>query len=358
MKINYVCYWEKFKERSWSGTNFSLFKALEKNYCTQMVDCGYQLNIMEKILLKLNSISKSDNNELGFFNQFGYLHRIIPQVKISNRLNDLQNIVIQIGDIKKFESPYYIYQDLSIDALIKIKKENPEAFYYSGYSEINTKSFNRRNNFQKKIYENATGVFTMSEWLKNDLVNNSMLPEEKVHHVGAGYNIDTFMMEIVEKKCNKILFVGRDFERKGGEFLLEAFKILQRKYLSDAELYIAGPMKNPLDEEIENVHFLGDISKNSLSHYYNICDVFCMPSYFEAYGLVFIEALAFGLPCIGRNDFAMSEFITDGYNGYLVNNDDADILAIKMMDLLRNEEIKKNVEADHNYLNYSYHPKS
>ena len=117
-------------------------------------------------------------------------------------------------------------------------------------------------------------------------------------------------------------------------------------------------MKNPLDEEIENVHFLGDISKNSLSHYYNICDVFCMPSYFEAYGLVFIEALAFGLPCIGRNDFAMSEFITDGYNGYLVNNDDADILAIKMMDLLRNEEIKKNVEADHNYLNYSYHPKS
>ena len=36
-----------------------------------------------------------------------------------------------------------------------------------------------------------------------------------------------------------------------------------------------------------------------------------MPSYFEAYGLVFIEALTYGLPCIGRNAFEMPNFIQD-----------------------------------------------
>ena len=50
-----------------------------------------------------------------------------------------------------------------------------------------------------------------------------------------------------------------------------------------------------------------------------MCDVFCMPSYFEAYGLVFVEALTFGLPCIGRNCYEMPYFIEDGKTGLLLN---------------------------------------
>ena len=48
-----------------------------------------------------------------------------------------------------------------------------------------------------------------------------------------------------------------------------------------------------------------------------MCDVFCMPSYFEAYGLVFVEALTFGLPCIGRNCYEMPYFIEEGKTGLL-----------------------------------------
>ena len=86
-----------------------------------------------------------------------------------------------------------------------------------------------------------------------------------------------------------------------------------------------------------------------LSYYYNICDIFCMPSYFEAYGLVFGEALVYGLPCIGRNNFAMKEFIQDGYNGYLIEKDDPYELAKKMFDLLNDDKIKSNVENNRGY---------
>ena len=182
----------------------------------------------------------------------------------------------------------------------------------------------------------------MSKWLANNLVEYSGLPKEKVHWVGGGINLDISKIELHKKTNNKILFVGRDFFRKGGDLVYKAFKEL-RKELPEAELYIAGPSKWPLDECDENVIFLGDISYDKLSEYFNKCDIFCMPSRFEAYGLVFIEALVYGLPCIGRNEFEMKEFIKEGENGFLIDVDDELILANKMKELLSNKEIKENV---------------
>lgn len=98
-----------------------------------------------------------------------------------------------------------------------------------------------------------------------------------------------------------------------------------------------------MEDMIEGVKFLGDIPVEKLSYYFNLCDIFCMPSRFEAYGLVFIEALVYGLPCIGRNEFEMKEFINDGYNGYLIKDDNKEVLAKKMYELLQNNKIKENI---------------
>ena len=68
-----------------------------------------------------------------------------------------------------------------------------------------------------------------------------------------------------------------------------------------------------------------------------------MPSYFEAYGLVFIEALAYGLPCIGRNAYEMPYFIEQGETGFLLEKDHVEELATLIKELLSNERIKKNV---------------
>ena len=68
-----------------------------------------------------------------------------------------------------------------------------------------------------------------------------------------------------------------------------------------------------------------------------------MPSRFEPFGLVYIEALVYGMPCIVNNDFAMKEVVKDGVNGYLISNEDIDDLKEKMKLLLNDETIKKNV---------------
>jgi len=111
-------------------------------------------------------------------------------------------------------------------------------------------------------------------------------------------------------------------------------------------LYIAGPKKWPLSQEIpDGVHFLGLKTADELVDYYNLCDVFVMPSVFEAYGLVFAEALVFGLPIIARDAFAMKDFIKSGDNGYLLKSDSAEDLAQLMHSAIEDAGMRNRVCA-------------
>lgn len=80
-----------------------------------------------------------------------------------------------------------------------------------------------------------------------------------------------------------------------------------------------------------------------------MCDVFCTPSYFEAYGLVFIEALTFGLPCIGRNCYEMPYFIDESKTGLLLKKDDVNELANLMKTILSDNGFKNNIAEKHDY---------
>lgn len=335
MNLDYICIWAKNKEQTWSGTSYSLYKALSQ--IMNVNDKGFMLSKTEKFLIKISSIL--------FNNHVNILSTIIPRLHLQFRKRESENIQLQIGDISESHSDYYIYQDLSIDSLIELKEKDVESFAFSNYQSVSEKKLYKRNSYQKKIYDNSSGIFTMSKWLADSLIYFSGIDKNKVHHVGGGINIDPSKIANYSKSNNKILFVGRDFQRKAGYQVYEAFKILLEKYDKNAELYIVGPSVNPFKDAVENVKFVGDIPSDELVKYFNMCDIFCMPSYFEAYGLVFIEALAFGLPVFGRNKFAMKEFIDDGYNGYLIEEDNYDEWALKIFDLLNNQKIKENVKS-------------
>jgi glycosyltransferase involved in cell wall biosynthesis len=62
--------------------------------------------------------------------------------------------------------------------------------------------------------------------------------------------------------------------------------------------------------------------------------VFCLPSLFEPFGIVILEAMFFGLPCVGTADWAIPEMIADGETGYTVARDDATALADRLSMLL------------------------
>lgn len=212
------------------------------------------------------------------------------------------------------------------------------------------KDLQRRANEQMEVYQSASGVFTMGKWLAEYLIQTGKLPREKVHAVGGGTNIDASKVDDSQKEGNKFLFVGRDFKRKGGDSVCKAFDLLQKNDFPEAELYVAGPKDKPAECDLnDHIHYIGDLTYEKLSTYFNLCDVFCMPSRYEAYGLVFVEALIYGLPVIARNAFEMSYFVQEGKNGYLLECDEPQELAKIMYETICNhtmkEFVKKNREA-------------
>lgn len=240
----------------------------------------------------------------------------------------------------------YFYQDMSVSVVRDLHDNHRELLKYCGYQNQSYKAILKREKSQNNAYSDAVGIFCMGEWFRKFLIEDGV-PEDKVYAVGAGINLDKKRIDTSKKVGNKILFVGRDFVRKNGPLVVEAFK-KARAIKNDLELYIAGPQPG---ESIQGVYWLGDVPSEKLSDYFNLCDIFCMPSKFEAYGIVFIEALTYGLPCIGRNAFEMPYLIQDGETGYILKEESPNVLADLMLKLLSNENIKSNVEKNReNYI--------
>ena len=76
-------------------------------------------------------------------------------------------------------------------------------------------------------------------------------------------------------------------------------------------------------------------------------NIFCMPSRFEAFGLVFPEALISGLPCIGRDEFEMSHFIDEGVTGEFIHYNEPELLATKICKILEDSSYARNVIRRH-----------
>ena len=129
---------------------------------------------------------------------------------------------------------------------------------------------------------------------------------------------------------------------------MQAFRLLAERR-PDVELFLIGPPSIPEYSLPRGVHFLGDLPVHELNEYFNLCDVFCLPSRFEAYGLVFIEALSFGLPCIGRAAYAMPEFIEHGTTGFLMDSDDPSELVEYMLRVLEDHSFADTVRQRRDY---------
>ena len=258
---------------------------------------------------------------------------------------DDEKAVILFGEIySRHIRKCYSYQDLTASYLSEMYMNKSDILKYTPLSpETPKKCVIRQLDMSKRYYEDCKGIFLMSHWLCDYMKKSGVIAPEKVHFVGAGCNIDVNKVDTSKKQGNKFLFIGKRFERKNGFLVVEAFNLLHKLY-PDTELYIAGPQtKEECGELGDGIVFLGRKTYNELVDYYNMCDYFVMPSQFEAYGIVFGEALIYGLPCIGKNCFAMPEFIHDGDNGFLIENNDKYELMNKMQALLENREIAKNV---------------
>jgi glycosyltransferase involved in cell wall biosynthesis len=131
------------------------------------------------------------------------------------------------------------------------------------------------------------------------------------------------------------VFVGVDWERTGGPPLLEAFRRV-RAQVPDATLTIVG-CRPPVSEP--GVDVVGRVPLSEVWRYYAEATVFCMPTRWEPFGIVYLEAMMQRLPVVATRVGAIPDFVSESDNGFLVGVDDVDGMARRLIQLLRNPEL-------------------
>jgi glycosyltransferase involved in cell wall biosynthesis len=190
---------------------------------------------------------------------------------------------------------------------------------------------------EKELYQKADINFTFSQFAADSITNDYGVPATRVQCVYSGANAGfPFHINTSLRTGLRILFVGVDWERKGGPELVEAFSLVRRE-ISDVELIVVGS-----DPEIfaPGMTALGRIPGDEVKAYYESSDVFCLPSRRDPAANVLTEAAAYALPVVATPVGGNKERVVDGETGYLVPLGDIELMAKRLCCLLRDEKLR------------------
>ena len=150
----------------------------------------------------------------------------------------------------------------------------------------------------------------------------------------------------------RILFVGRfDESRKGFKYLLRSLPLVRQQF-PRARLVVVGTGQPErfagLIERygVSGVDFVGFVPAAELPRYYASCDVFCAPSIKgESFGLVLLEAMASAKPVVASAIPGYASVITNGHEGLLVEPRDPQALALALVRLLADRNLRERLGA-------------
>lgn len=186
---------------------------------------------------------------------------------------------------------------------------------------------------ERATYQNAAFLFPRSEFLRRAMIDDYDCDPDRVIRVGGGSNFPLAQLDQKRYNSQIALFVGSDFDRKGGLVLLRAWERVRRA-LPDAQLWIVGPKRTHGSPQPGVVWHGFVADRQAVAQMYAQATTFAMPSLFEPWGHVFFEAMSNGVPCIGSDQGATPEIIQHDETGLIVPTGEPEPLADALIALL------------------------
>jgi D-inositol-3-phosphate glycosyltransferase len=232
----------------------------------------------------------------------------------------------------------------------------------------------RRIEVETEIMAFADRIVAATSMEKDQMIQLYGADADKIAVIPCGVDLSLFhpipMDEARERLdiCDRehmILFVGRIERLKGIDSLLKAMAIVVQDFPNWKEaicVCIVGGDANgdseTLDKEMARLHdlraelgiadlvtFLGARAQETLPDHYSAADVVVMPSYYESFGMVALEAMACGTPVIASQVGGLSFTVQDGVTGFLVPGQDPPALAEKITLLLKDKALRNRLGA-------------
>lgn len=245
-------------------------------------------------------------------------------------------------------------RDIRISGLVRLLARN---FAVLGLHQVDRRIPNRwnyrltLNHFANALVVNsqATRQTLLEEcpWLRRDhlrVIPHGINPE--AHRGGDGQKIRAETG--IDPEAFVVGFVGRLSGQKGIATLLAAWELLEKKH-PQVHMLIAGTGSHEKKvrrfvEEHQRAHFLG--FRKDIPSVMDACDVLLVPSLWEGFGLVAVEAMAAGIPCIASGVSSLPEIIDTEHNGLLVPPEDPGALAAAVERLMDNPPLREKFHRE------------
>ncbi len=198
-----------------------------------------------------------------------------------------------------------------------------------------------KHRWNTSVLRNAAAHAPWSHWVARSLTDDYGVDPSKIEVIPPGVDTTSFSPLGTEHRVPRILFVGGDFERKGGPRLLSAFASLDP---GSAELDIV--TKVPL-EVPAGVTVHSDLTPNDdeLIQLYRAADIFVLPSDHETFGIAAIEAASSGAALVVTPTGGLEDLVVDGETGFLVEDPTVEALAASLRRLVEDPALRERFGA-------------
>lgn len=232
----------------------------------------------------------------------------------------------------------------TVDAMINLKYSKGYRFVWTCHStewgrnggNFNPSWFSRRITHREWLggYESSS-VLTVSETMKNEIMREYQIPDRKINVIHNGVNPEKFKRDVDPGRIKErygihpldpvVLYVGRLAYQKGPDLLLEAIPEVLKRHQNAKFIFAGGgDMINHLKGRawylgvLDKVSIPGYVSNDELLDLFNMCDIVCIPSRNEPFGIITLEAWSAGKPVVATDIGGPSEIIWNFVTGVKV----------------------------------------
>jgi glycosyltransferase involved in cell wall biosynthesis len=322
LNIGFVTSKDPMDRRSWSGSYYSMSMALQTH-------CG-DVHCLGPVRPAVQTAAKAFNraSRLLLRKGYDYSHSSL----VAKRYAQLFKRRLAGRSLDWLFAPAGSTEIAFLDDSVPIVYESDTTFalmrdYYAVYSNLFHFSECEAHSIERLAIRKASLLIYTSEWAAQSAVRDYQADESKIHIIPHGANFedipaaDAVLRPRESDKC-RLLFVGVDWVRKGGEIAVETVSRLRAMGIP-AELTICGcvPPAGFCTPELRVIPFLDKndaAQRKQLAELYLRSHFLLFPTRRDCSPIVFCEANAFGLPAITTNIGGIPDIVTEGKNGFML----------------------------------------
>src|SRR5258708_7709221 len=310
-------------KRSYSGSLYYMGKALEQ-YCGEVTYLEHELSLERRYLYFI--LHMAEKCHLKWRIAYKRLLFVAKKdAKIASQLLTGQRFDVIIApdcapEIAFLQTDIPVL--LPLDVTFRLQHD-----YYPEYSHLLPFSTRQGESVEQAAFQNATKLLFSSTWAARSAIEDYGIDPRKVHAIFFGANLDHIppREQVLAKKLSgqcRLLFVGNEWQRKGGDIAYEALLKLEEMGI-EAELIVCG-LTPPAGITHARLKVIPYLDKNDeqqareIEKLYATSDFLILPTRADCAPNVFKEANAFGVPVISTDTGGVGDVVRDGENGYVL----------------------------------------